>query len=213
MPTKVYQNHRDRQRERILEVAEKLFIRDGIDGVTLNDIADEARLSRVTLYTYFTDKEEIAWAVFQSVVEQIREVNVDRTIDPDESGYQRIERFVWRLMRNNLEIHLAHSRFIALFNYMYARENSGRRMRSTILSAWPEKYELLSEWIREGIADGSIQSDLDADLATAAISNLIAGMTHRFALLEANIEEEYGYSVSALYEETFRNFLRGIRAG
>jgi len=211
MPTKVYQNHRDRQRERILEVAEKLFIRDGIDGVTLNNIADEARLSRVTLYEYFLDKEEIAWAVFQNVVEQLREANEDRFAEPAESGYQRVERFVWRLMHNNLELHLAHSRFIALFNYLYARENSGKRMRTTIETAWPGKYEILSQWIGEGIADGSIQPDLDPDLATAALTNMIAGMSHRFALLGANIEQEYGYSVTALYEELFRNFLRGIK--
>lgn len=212
MPAKVYQNHRDRQRERILEVAEKLFIRDGIDGVTLHHIADEARLSRVTLYEYFPDKEEIAWAVFQNVVEQLYDANAEQAAGPGATGYQKIERFVWRLMRHNLGIHLAHSRFIALFNYLYARENSGRRMRSTIEAAWPGKYTLISHWIREGIADGSIQPGLDADLTTAAITNLIAGMTHRFALLGANIEEEYGYSVSALYEELFRVVLRGMRA-
>lgn len=212
MSIKTYQNHRDRQRERILEVAEDLFIRDGIDNVTLNNIADAARLSRVTLYQYFPDKEAIAWAVFQNVVEQIGETNEDRTTEPGESGYQKIERFVWRMMHNNLEIHLAHSRFVALFNYLYARENTGKRMRNTIEAAWPGQYVRLIEWIREGITDGSIQPDLDADLAMAALSNLIVGMIHRFALLGANIEEEFGYDVTALSEEIIRTFLRGIRA-
>lgn len=38
---KVYQNHRDNQRERILESAEMLFIRDGIDFALLGDLVTQ----------------------------------------------------------------------------------------------------------------------------------------------------------------------------
>ena len=43
-PTKTYQNNRENQRDRILEVAESLFIRNGIDKVILSSITRTARL-------------------------------------------------------------------------------------------------------------------------------------------------------------------------
>jgi hypothetical protein len=42
-PTDAYWNHRENQRERILEVAERLFIGSGIDQVSLSDIARTTR--------------------------------------------------------------------------------------------------------------------------------------------------------------------------
>jgi AcrR family transcriptional regulator len=58
-----YQNHRDNQRERILDTAERLFIQEGIDNVSISAIADAVRIARRTLYQYFPDKQEISWAI------------------------------------------------------------------------------------------------------------------------------------------------------
>jgi AcrR family transcriptional regulator len=53
MTTGIYANHRENQREWILEVAENLFIEKGIEKVTIADIATASRLTRATLYRYF----------------------------------------------------------------------------------------------------------------------------------------------------------------
>ena len=45
-----YHGHRGRQRERILRVAETLFLRDGIESVGINDIAAAANVTRATVY-------------------------------------------------------------------------------------------------------------------------------------------------------------------
>jgi AcrR family transcriptional regulator len=209
-PRKIYQNHRENQRERILETAEKLFIRDGIDSVTIAQIAAAARISRVTLYEYFPDKQEIAWAVFQKVFLELRGP-LEQSSSHTESGYQKIEKLLLSSV-DGLETHREPFRFIALFNFLYAREGSYARMRGTLEGTWPGYYGMPAEWIREGIADGSVRPDLDPGLATAAIFNLMAGMTSRFALLGTTVEEEYGYGVIELFREICRNFLRGIRA-
>jgi AcrR family transcriptional regulator len=211
LPRKVYQKHRASQRERILEAAEKLFLSDGIDAVTVGQVARLARMTRMTLYEYFPDKSELAWAVFQKVITELREAALVELAQSGGSGYERLERYL--LVRaGSLETHLDQVRYIALFNYQYAREGSSKRMRGALEQAWPGIFDLTAGLIREGIADGSIRPGLDPGLTSAAIGNLLAAIISRFALLGSNIPEEYGYAVKDLYREICSGYLRGLRA-
>ncbi len=203
-PTRVYQSHRAHQRERILEVAESLFVRDGIDRVSLSDIARAARITRATLYEYFPNKQEVAWAIFQQMSEGMPS---DWLFKPDGSGLERVEHFMLA-MASFLETHPQRLRFIVEFNTLYAREGDPDRVRQ----AWAERGDLLVQCIRQGIEDGSIRPDFDPQLLSAAIFNLLNGMNSRFALLGDLIGVEYGQPVMDMYREICRAFLRGIQS-
>ena len=47
------------RREEIVLAAEKIFFSKGFDPSTMDDIAEEAELSKGTLYLYFKNKEEL----------------------------------------------------------------------------------------------------------------------------------------------------------
>ncbi|MCU9848312.1 TetR/AcrR family transcriptional regulator [Defluviimonas sp. WL0024] len=47
---------RGRKFDQVLEGARKVFLRDGFDGASVDDIAAEAGVSKATLYSYFPDK-------------------------------------------------------------------------------------------------------------------------------------------------------------
>jgi AcrR family transcriptional regulator len=53
-------------RDRLIEVARKLFARIGVENTTMNDIAMASEKGRRTLYTYFNNKTEIYVAVIES---------------------------------------------------------------------------------------------------------------------------------------------------
>lgn len=55
------------KRERILDAARNLFLRNGLRGTTMEAIAREARIAKPTLYAHFPDKD----AVFLAIVEQL----------------------------------------------------------------------------------------------------------------------------------------------
>lgn len=52
-----------KQREDILDDAEKLFFSRGYDGVSMDEITNEVELNKATLYLYFKDKESLFFAV------------------------------------------------------------------------------------------------------------------------------------------------------
>ena len=59
MATGQYTKHRQNQRETILNEAEDLFIKKGIEQVTISDITKIARITRPTVYQYFSSKEAL----------------------------------------------------------------------------------------------------------------------------------------------------------
>lgn len=54
--------------ERILEAAKKVFLRDGLQGARMQDIADLASINRSMLHYYFRDKKMLSHQVMKSVV-------------------------------------------------------------------------------------------------------------------------------------------------
>jgi TetR/AcrR family transcriptional regulator len=61
----------DGTEERILEAARAVFLRRGMAGARMQEIADEARVNKALLHYYFRSKEKLALAVFRGAAAQI----------------------------------------------------------------------------------------------------------------------------------------------
>lgn len=60
-------------RQKLVDVARQLFAKNGLNGTTMNDIAVASGKGRRTLYTYFSRKEDIYYAVIESELERLSE--------------------------------------------------------------------------------------------------------------------------------------------
>ena len=58
-------------RQTLVDVARQLFAKKGMENTTMNDIAMASGKGRRTLYTYFTNKEEVYTAVIESELERL----------------------------------------------------------------------------------------------------------------------------------------------
>lgn len=58
-------------RQKLVDVARQLFAKKGLNGTTMNDIAAASGKGRRTLYTYFSRKEDIYYAVIESELERL----------------------------------------------------------------------------------------------------------------------------------------------
>ena len=80
-------------KELLVDVARKLFAKNGFENTSMNDIAVEANRGRRTLYTYFNSKEEIYLAVIQTELERLFERMEEvarKSISPEEKMVQLI---------------------------------------------------------------------------------------------------------------------------
>jgi len=67
------------RREEIVLAAEKVFFSKGFDLSTMDDIADEAELSKGTLYLYFKNKEDLHMAVARKSIHVLRAITSKAT--------------------------------------------------------------------------------------------------------------------------------------
>lgn len=79
----------DINRKRILEVAKRLFLENGIDNTKIDLIAKEAGMSKSTLYVYFESKEEIKNYISLEAMQFLYEELSERLPKVRESLYEK----------------------------------------------------------------------------------------------------------------------------
>ena len=67
----------NRKKQNILDAAYSLFIQKGYNSTSIQDILDEAGISKGTFYNYFTSKTECLIAIMESVANEIRQKRME----------------------------------------------------------------------------------------------------------------------------------------
>lgn len=62
---------KDNTEEKILQAAQTVFIKKGLDGSRMQEIADEAGINKALLHYYFRTKQKLFEAIFKKVFGQI----------------------------------------------------------------------------------------------------------------------------------------------
>jgi len=206
-----YHAHRERQRRRILAAAEELFDIRGIDRVPIADIVTAAGIRASTLYEYFSNKDEIVWTLVEELMLQSSASVLEATDRTTGPALARITALL-EAFGDELVDHPQRVRLMAQFDAMYARDWSAERLLALEDRLFPGRFEPLSNLIREGVADGSLRSDLDPDLTMHSVVNAVVGAQRRLASLGNRVEQEYGQPIEVLFRETVRILLLGLRA-
>jgi hypothetical protein len=113
---------------------------------------------------------------------------------------------------DELAEHPARARFMAQFDAMYALDWPVERLLAVEERIFPDRFREFAALIRDGIADGSLRSDLDTELTMHSIVNAVIGTQRRLASLGSRVEKEYGQPIDLLFRETIRILLLGLRA-
>src|SRR5690606_20281741 len=67
------ERHKENLKAQILEAAKKLFVKDGYEATSIRRIAAEIEFSPTTIYLYYKDKSDIAYALHQEGFLLLRE--------------------------------------------------------------------------------------------------------------------------------------------
>jgi AcrR family transcriptional regulator len=209
-PANAYHAHRERQRRRILDAAWRLFDERGIDRVTMAEITLASGIQPSTMYQYFANKDEIVWALLSESLQE-SSGRAMQICDEAPNAFDRLTALLG-FMADELANNPVKIRFLAQFDAMYARDWPAERLITLEAQINPEGFQVFTDLVREGIADGSLRSDLDPGLTMHAVFNAVIGAQRRLASLGNKIEQEYGKPIDQLFRETIRVILLGLRA-
>ena len=168
MPAK--KNLEKARRHQILDAAEKVFVKRGIDKARMDDIVQESGLSKGALYWYFKSKDAIVSALVEHVlISEMREA--EALVQAEGSASERLKLFVNYAVRE-------YKRFEKVLPLAYefvAHAARSKAVRETVVLYFNRYENILAEVIQQGIDSGEFKPR-DPDTVAISIISMYEGM-------------------------------------
>jgi AcrR family transcriptional regulator len=178
----VYQT--EATRDKIINIAEALFIENGFADTQMKDIAAATSMSRNTLYRYYQDKYDLGFAILVVVLK--------RKIDRYDAIMKKIEAGHFVSILAGLKVLMqAYSdvqyedddRFIAEFDGYYAGSRIPTEFREKLTQLLPDTVsQSLTNIVTLGQKEGSIRTDIPAAYVAVTLFNAVPTFFRRMLL-------------------------------
>ena len=162
-------------RVRIIEAAQALFGEHGSSEVTMAEVAEQAGVSRATVFNQFGSKHGLVEAVTEGVFAGYQEI-LENALAARATPVPVLLRALFEVMGVGIE---NDRRFYRAVFREIARVNLGLEEGGVAQQAHRSSIESLIHLLTRGQARGELRSELDAeDLATAFDSLVFGTITH-----------------------------------
>lgn len=172
----VERKERERQQRRsdIIDAAERVFFKHGIEKATMEEVAEEAELSKGTLYLYFKSKEELHFAINMRGADILYDY-FKEAIKKGKTGMDKvvsIGRAFIECTRKYPDYFktIAHFEHKDVDSFLKDNEDFKRHRQER------NPMQLFVQVIEEGIKDGSIRSDIPAPMLSHILWALTTGL-------------------------------------
>jgi len=171
------EEEREIRKKAIIQAAKEVLLEEGFDRMSMQLIADKARLAKGTLYLYFRNKEDLIIAIlqesivfFKNMILQVRSQNL--------KGIDSLKAIIQGFVEFRLESPEAPYFCLILDRIPMLMEFSRHE------DLMPDFYfmtDLLTEILAEGIEDGSINRNIDPKQSAVLLIHLATSFLQRLA--------------------------------
>lgn len=195
------------RREEIVHAAEKIFFSKGFDLSTMDDIAEEAELSKGTLYLYFKNKDDLRLAVARKSIRILRAVTTKVT---DEAGtalekLHRMGKAVIEFSRTNPD----HMKSIMSMDEVGTQILSVPSSDLQDLIYKESTVGTVVQLVELGINEKSIRADVPVMLIANTLWMTVLSVV-RFVTMSQGLFEALNLSQDQILENHFDMVLNGI---
>lgn len=184
------------RRAELLSVAGRLFGERGYDATSTQDIADEMKIRKASVYHYVKTKEDLLWMVVEPPLRQLV-ANAEEILAPDSEA---------PAMKKLADAMEAHARsFEEHYPHMFViTQEHGKSLsaaRRKEFDALREGYtELWISAIEAGVKSGELRADLDARLTVYAILGMLNWMFRWFTPGRRYTSDQIAHSFAGLLD-------------
>ncbi|HID38817.1 MAG TPA: TetR/AcrR family transcriptional regulator [Calditrichaeota bacterium] len=203
------QREKERRRNEIIDAAEKVFSSKGFDRATMDDVAEQAELSKGTLYLYFKNKEELYLAVnergFRILQKMFREAAAQAR-----TGLEK----VYAIGQAYFRFHIQYEDYYNAMVYYESHQIDYSDDDSCAMACdrqGEKALEVLVEAIRAGIEDKSIRPDVEPFKMAIVLWGQSTGIIQISLLKGAHIEEKHGIHFEEVVELSFDIIKRALQ--
>ena len=199
---------KDRRRAEILRAAETVAATDGIDALTMDQVAREARISRALLYVYFRDKGDLHLGLCERGLEILR-TRFEAAAARQRTGLAQLEA-IGRAYVAFAQEFPVYFEALARFHASDAEPAGAAGHLSGCLEMGQQVHEIIMQSVVTGKADKSIRADAGSP---AAVAMTLWGFMHGIIQLittKSHVVAAYGLSGKLLVDEALLLATRGL---
>jgi len=208
-----YQRHGEKQLTLILSTAEQLFVENGVDKVSLTDIARGCGIMRSTFYRYFTNKEEIIWTILHRNAVELSQKIENQFKKTDGTAYSRFAAYLDLLYQD----YVAHPQQYTFIDLMFADYQTATSEGGTPLynRYFPEGEFRTGDTVRLLTAhfdDGSLKPGLEAKKTAVSVIYAAWGIVNSLSHQTKTLPAKYGITTGEVVRTAFDALLASIKA-
>ncbi len=148
-----FQRRRELKKRNILEAALALFIKHGIQKVSIAEIAKEAKVSQVTIYNYFESKHNLIHEIFVYYVDRAVD-DFEKVIHSNIAFPEKIKQIIFNKKEVATQINEE------FYQYMMKEYSEGTYIEQLYAQrAIPYFNQLLNEGKEKGYIDPNLSSE------------------------------------------------------
>ncbi|MBC8234662.1 TetR/AcrR family transcriptional regulator [bacterium] len=186
------------KRRQILDAAVKVFAQNGFYNSKVLDIAKEAGVANGTVYLYFPSKDDILISIFEEQMGELIDY-MEREIQKEIGSLNKLQKLV------SMQMHLIETNSELTELLLVELRQSKKFLRSNATDMMSKYIDMISDILREGIAEGTIDENIDVTIVGTMLFSAVEGLATRWIL------EGASYSLDKATDTVIKVFLNGIR--
>ena len=187
---------------RIIMVSKELFLQQGIARTEMKVIAERSGISRWTLYRRFACKDDIALYVTSEVIRELNALPGRDAFEKEKTGFDKYAacmRMTCKNFTENIEKVRLLDEFDQRFVGPYPQDSAAEDFVRYNQKGDAFRY-MKMDFIREGIADGSIKPIENIDFMTRCIDHSLIAICERILPREHHFIREHGYAKEFIWK-------------
>ena len=172
------------RRQQIIDVATELFARDGFNGTTTRQIAQQANVNEAIIFRHFNNKQELYRAILEHKAEEGKDARTEEFERLAKEGDD--QKFFYAVGAAFLEKHENDTVFMRLLLFSALE---GHELADMFLDSMPER-DPLAAYMQKRIDDG-VFKPMDANLAARAFVGMFFMFIQTQAIFGLNKKQSF----------------------
>lgn len=181
----------------IIDAAENVFFKKKDMNATMDDVAEEAELSKGTLYLYFKSKEDLLFAIFLRGSDILMQLMKEQ-LKKGKNGYEDL----LGLAQAFIEFSRKYPDYFSLFIRFQSSELENLNLNKEQLEDYIKNKSplaLVNQSVEQGIQDGSLRNDLPVNELSTTLWTQMLGVII-VCHSKRTIHEMFGITMEKIFE-------------
>jgi len=202
------EREKQQRRNAIIDAAERLIFEKGYENTTMDMVAEEAELSKGTLYLYFKSKEDLYLAINARGMKILEQMFRDAAREVT-TGLEKIENIGKAYFKFSQEFH---NYFQAMIHYEAKKPDTDMELPcwDSCETQGMRTLEVVARAVETGIEDGSIRADVDPMQVAMALWGHTTGLIQVLALKVNQLEKFNDVTLEDIINTSFKMTRNGL---